>query len=83
MTPSKGTLISVEWFHVGEARRMSSEDELTRCPRCKVEIFWGHPSRDSMDEVLDAVDRGELELGGCVIREKNCCPRCGEQVDVR
>jgi ribosomal protein S27AE len=51
-----------------------------KCPKCGVLIFYGYPTRDSMDDLLEAVDRGEVELGGCCIREENFCPRCGALV---
>lgn len=54
------------------------------CPLCRsndtVPIFYGFPSHDSMESLLQAVDRGEIELGGCVIldrRPSRHCKNCG------
>jgi len=54
------------------------------CPLCSsndtVPIFYGFPSHDSMEPLLQAVDRGEIELGGCVIldgRPSRHCKNCG------
>ena len=55
-----------------------------KCPLCRssdtVPIFYGFPSHDSMEPLLRAVDRGEIELGGCVMLDKRPsrhCKNCG------
>jgi len=56
------------------------------CPACGersgVPIFWGYPSPDSMDSLLKAVKRGEVELGGCLVTGDDpdtACAACGHR----
>jgi hypothetical protein len=52
------------------------------CTRCQasvrpVSIAYGFPSV----EMMEAAERGEIRLGGCVIQEEDppfACPACGE-----
>jgi len=54
---------------------------LTRCPACSrairpIPIVFGYP----MPEVMEAAERGELILGGCLVdgNEPTArCPECG------
>jgi hypothetical protein len=46
------------------------------CPRCKtdraIRIVYGEPAPD----VFEAADRGEIEIGGCVVTEDSPARRC-------
>jgi len=51
-----------------------------KCPLCKsndnIPIFYGFPTQ----LVQQAVEKGEIELGGCVVHEKRPsrhCKNCG------
>ena len=62
---------------------MKAHDSM-KCPLCRsndtIPIVYGFPSQDSMEPLLQAVDRGEIELGGCVIRDERPsrhCKNCG------
>jgi hypothetical protein len=52
------------------------------CPRCQVSarpvsIAYGFPSV----EMMEAAERGEIQLGGCAIQEEDpsfACAACGE-----
>jgi len=56
------------------------------CPACGstriVRIFYGLPTQDSMDDVLEASRRGEIELGGCTVSDDDPewhCKACGNE----
>jgi hypothetical protein len=55
-----------------------------KCPLCRsndtIPIFYGFPPHDSIEPFLKAADRGEIELGGCVLLDKrpsHHCKNCG------
>jgi len=52
------------------------------CPKCQsprvIRIVYGFPT----SEMFDKVDRGEVKLGGCIIKEDNpdfYCKDCGHK----
>lgn len=64
--------------------RKTRGKSLQPCPRCGsldvVPIMYGYP----MPEAMKAAERGEIELGGCVIGERDPqrhCKACGEVFD--
>ena len=67
-----------------EERLQFGDGDSMKCPLCRsndtIPIFYGFPSHDSMENVLRAVDRGEIELGGCVVHDRRPsrhCKNCG------
>jgi DNA-directed RNA polymerase subunit RPC12/RpoP len=59
---------------------MTARPALPACPSCgstdAVRIVYGYPTA----ETAEAAERGEVELGGCVIGQESpdyVCRRCG------
>jgi len=52
----------------------------SKCPRCGssrvVPIFWGFPTQDSMEGLLEASRKGEVVLGGCNVSEDDPTRHC-------
>ena len=51
-----------------------------RCPNCKIELAWGYPTPEAAKEQAEKMKRGEFIWCGCMVEEKNYCPRCGALV---
>lgn len=45
------------------------------CPNCKKEVHFGY-FIPTTDEEEKQIEKEEFLLGGCVIRDKNYCPKC-------
>ena len=64
-----------------------SWDSTAPCPHCGTDmrpIVWGYPLMD--EPLLEAHERGDVFLGGCVIPEGPIpqwhCPGCGRDVHI-
>jgi len=70
----------------GRRKPPSAREPAPVCPKCGskkvVPIFYGYPSAESMEPLLDAVKRGEVVLGGCCIDGDEpalSCRDCGHR----
>ena len=68
----------------GESDLSDGGTPTVKCPNCGSEktipIFYGYPTPDSMEALLAAVGRGEIELGGCNLMGNDPthhCTNCG------